>query len=171
MITYIKPDITLTREEYLQKEIDNLQMTLLSMQDRNRELQEVIICQQAALKRMTERMDLWLETGVPADEKESESIYNEMKAAIERARRAQVRPKQRLNDTDRLEFLLRFIQVADIGDEEYIPGVVVSTEDLEDTLTYGPHTGKDRINQCEKDIDMRLIIDRSIRLTQMKGEK
>lgn len=39
----------------------------------------------AALERQLTNMDRWLETGVPADAEESESIYNQMVAAVAKA--------------------------------------------------------------------------------------
>ena len=68
-----------------------------------------------------------------------------------------------LTDTDRLNFLLKYFRVDYVGDEEYIPGIVViKNEDLEDVLTWGRPIGAVRRNQCDTD-DLRHIIDMSIR--------
>ena len=38
-------------------------------------------------------------------------------------------------DTERLDFLLKFISIDDVGDEHCVPGVVVRSEDLEEKLS------------------------------------
>ena len=38
------------------------------------------------------------------------------------------------SDTERLEFLLRFLSVEDVGDEDFIPGVVVNPDALEEAI-------------------------------------
>lgn len=68
-----------------------------------------------------------------------------------------------LTDTDRLNFLLKYFCIDDVGDEEYCPGVIIRNEDLEDVLTWGTPPGAGvRRNQCDTD-DLRRIIDISIR--------
>ncbi len=46
-------------------------------------------------------------------------------------------PAKFLTDTDRLNFLLKYFAVEDIGDEDYCPVVVIRAEELEDVLTWG----------------------------------
>lgn len=73
-------------------------------------------------------------------------------------------PFKFLTDTDRLNFLLTYFCIDDVGDEHYCPGVVIRSEALEDVLTWGRETGT-RLNQCDTD-NFRTIIDRSIRKNQ-----
>lgn len=45
-----------------------------------------------------------------------------------------------MNDTDRLNFILKYFTIDDIGDEEAVPGICINHEGLEDDLTWGvPH--------------------------------
>ena len=70
------------------------------------------------------------------------------------------------DDTDRLNFLLRYFSVDDVGDEFAVPGVVIKNESLEDDLTWGtPHGPRNtRKSHFEKwDDDMRDIIDKAIK--------
>ena len=66
-------------------------------------------------------------------------------------------------DTDRLDFLLSQFRIDDVGDESYIPGIVINYEDLENLLTWGPvdHHGK-----CPTLVDagarIRDIIDKAM---------
>lgn len=42
-----------------------------------------VIAMQAAINRQVENIERWLETGIPADKIESESIYNQLKKSLE----------------------------------------------------------------------------------------
>lgn len=66
-----------------------------------------------------------------------------------------------MTDTDRLNFLLKYFCVDDIGDDSYVPGVIIRSESLEDFLTWGKEAPK-RMNQCKDTGDFRVIIDRAI---------
>lgn len=72
--------------------------------------------------------------------------------------------KVAITDTDRLSFLLKHFWIDDIGDDRYVPGVVIDSESLEDVLTWGKESPK-RINQCDTG-DFRVIIDKAIRNSQ-----
>jgi hypothetical protein len=67
-------------------------------------------------------------------------------------------------DTDRLNYLLQFIRIDDVGDEEYCMGIVVDHESLEEKVGLGPE-GSDRIMrgtiQTWND-DLRDVIDRAM---------
>jgi len=70
-------------------------------------------------------------------------------------------------DKERLDFLLRYISIEDVGDESYCPGVVVRSEALEEALSHGPKADEDGYypNTIERwGDDMRDVIDRAIRL-------
>ena len=56
-------------------------------------------------------------------------------------------------DTERLDFLLRWFSVEDVGDEEFAPGVVIHQEQLEDRLT-GVLT--------EVTDDLRTVLDKAL---------
>jgi hypothetical protein len=58
------------------------------------------------------------------------------------------------SDTERLDFLLRFLSVEDVGDEDFILGVVVSPEALEEAI------GVSGVLDWKE--DLRTIIDRAI---------
>ena len=62
-------------------------------------------------------------------------------------------------DTERLDFLLKYFRIDDIGEEEVAFGVGIKYEDLETALSY---------NECSPavkahDDNLRDIIDRAIR--------
>jgi hypothetical protein len=66
------------------------------------------------------------------------------------------------SDTDRLNFLLRYFSVADNGDEEFCPAVVVEWDALEDALFEGFCDGVERdAATCLKE-DVRTVIDRAM---------
>jgi len=68
-----------------------------------------------------------------------------------------------ITDTDRLNYLLQFISVDDVGDEEYVMGVVVETESLEEQLTFGPLVGGKMLPNVKTWTDsIRDVIDRAI---------
>lgn len=68
----------------------------------------------------------------------------------------------RFSDTDRLNFLLRHFRVDDCGDEDFCPGIVISSEALEDDLFKGFCDGVDRdAITCLQD-DVRNVIDRAM---------
>lgn len=81
-----------------------------------------------------------------------------------------------LTDTDRLNYLLQFICVDDVGDEEYCKGIVVSGERLEEEVGFGPMVNG-RMEPTVKDWgdDLRDVIDRAIIahdfLNKIKNEK
>lgn len=61
-------------------------------------------------------------------------------------------------DTKRLDFLLRFMSIEDVGDEESVPGVVVQGENMEHELGVAGVTGWDD--------GIRDIIDRAIQIVR-----
>ena len=71
-----------------------------------------------------------------------------------------------ITDTDRLEYLLQFLSIVDIGDDVFEPGVIVESESLEMQLTYGPQitgpSGKMRYNLLCRGMSIRDAIDRAI---------
>lgn len=67
-------------------------------------------------------------------------------------------------DTDRLNYLLQFIRIDDVGDEEYCKGIVVDNEKLEDKVRLGPE-GSDQILRGTIhgwNDDLRDVIDRAM---------
>ena len=68
-----------------------------------------------------------------------------------------------ITDIDRLDFLLKWMTVDDIGDYAPCPGVVVDSEAIEDALSYGPpmEDGR-RPCLCDWSDDMRSVIDKAI---------
>lgn len=76
---------------------------------------------------------------------------------------------RKINDTDRLNFLLKYFNICDIGDEVAIPGVCINSEELEDDLTWGPEFGERNTRQSHFkswNDDVRDIIDRAIESRQ-----
>lgn len=71
-----------------------------------------------------------------------------------------------ITDTDRLDFLLEYFRVDDVGVEKYCPGVVIQNEPLEDILTWGQGENP-RENQCDTE-NLRDIIDRAL-LSPFRG--
>ncbi len=72
-------------------------------------------------------------------------------------------------DTERLDFILKYFEIDDIGDAEAVPGVVINSEKLEDDLTYGaeePHPTYTAYRSSlikEYEDDLRDVIDRAIK--------
>lgn len=65
-----------------------------------------------------------------------------------------------MNDTDRLNFILKYMCIDDVGDEEYVPGINVDYESLcEELQKYNPIKFNDNI---------RDVIDRAILRDQKK---
>ena len=69
-------------------------------------------------------------------------------------------PPKHITDTDRLNYLLKYFRIDDVGDDQYSPGIVIDHETLEDILTWGRSLGV-RVNQCDRQ-DFRRIIDMTI---------
>ncbi len=78
-----------------------------------------------------------------------------------------------MTDTDRLDFLLRFICIDDVGDEFPHPGAVVAQEDLEAALTSDPKADADgrHANICGFGDDLRAVIDRAIELNPSRQKE
>ena len=73
-------------------------------------------------------------------------------------------PCSAFTDTDRLDYLLQFIRIDDVGDEEYCKGIVVDSEKLEEKVGLGPENS-DRIMRGtihDWDDDLRDVIDRAM---------
>jgi hypothetical protein len=73
-------------------------------------------------------------------------------------------PCSQFSDTDRLNYLLQFIRIDDVGDEEYCKGIVVDHESLEEKVGLGPE-GSDRIMRGtirDWNDDLRDVIDRAM---------
>lgn len=81
-------------------------------------------------------------------------------------------PCSQITDTQRLDFLLQFFSVDDVGDEDFVPGVVVDNEAAEEQITYGPADADGRMRSNIKDLqdDMRDIIDRAIIARSENGD-
>ena len=71
---------------------------------------------------------------------------------------------KKYTDTDRLNHLLKYISIDDVGDEESVLGVVVANERLETELTLGPdHAEKEMVKLAHDwDDNFRDVIDRSM---------
>ena len=67
-----------------------------------------------------------------------------------------------MTDTDRLNFLMQFLSYDDVGDEDYVPGVVVRWEDMEEAFSLGPKTDGTAEYVCNPTDSMRTTIDRAI---------
>lgn len=68
----------------------------------------------------------------------------------------------KITDTERLDFILKYIEIDDIGDEEYIPGVIVAYEFLEDKLSFGPMVNDRAPGLCRHGDSLRDVIDKAI---------
>jgi len=67
------------------------------------------------------------------------------------------------SDTQRLEFLMRFFKVADTGDEDVCPGVIVNTDAVSDAFDCGPLIGEViTLMDGWENPDMRRVIDKAI---------
>ena len=69
-----------------------------------------------------------------------------------------------MDDTDRLDFLLKFIKVDDIGDDLPCPGIVVNHESMEDSLSWGvANSNHQRPSLVQTwDANPRTVIDKAI---------
>ena len=69
-----------------------------------------------------------------------------------------------MTDTERLNFLLKYFSIEDVGDEIFVPGVYIECESLEEDLTWGVEQNGRRESHFRTDSDdMRDIIDRAIK--------
>lgn len=66
----------------------------------------------------------------------------------------EVESKVPITDTERLDFILKYFCIDDVGDEEYIPGVCINEEKLADELSIGIYLNWDD--------NLRDVIDRAI---------
>ena len=66
-------------------------------------------------------------------------------------------------DTERLEFLMQFFEVADCGDEDVCPGMIVSADDVSKAFDYGP-LSDETVTLMDGWInpDMRRVIDKAM---------
>ncbi len=69
-------------------------------------------------------------------------------------------PLAQITDTNRLDFLLQYFYIDDIGDEEYCKGMCISHEALEEKLSFTPN-GSSNIELWKE--DLRTVIDRAIK--------
>lgn len=78
-----------------------------------------------------------------------------------------------MTDTDRLNFLLQFISVSDVGDDTYCPGICVDYEEMEEKLTWGNENEKGQRPSLALawNADIRDVIDRAICVAQWEGER
>jgi len=60
---------------------------------------------------------------------------------IYQADELRVFPRVQYSDSQRLEFLLRFIRIEDVGDDTTVPGVAVQGEEMAEHLSFGSHHG------------------------------
>jgi hypothetical protein len=67
-----------------------------------------------------------------------------------------------MTDTDRLDFLLQFLSVDDVGDETACCGVIVNHEDLEAKLGFGPMIDGRAEALATWREDLRSVIDKAI---------
>ena len=65
-------------------------------------------------------------------------------------------------DTERLDFLLQFFEITDIGDETYVLGVLVDHDSLEERLSFGVSRESTRPILARPGDSMRDIIDKAI---------
>ena len=66
-------------------------------------------------------------------------------------------------DTQRLNWLLQYFLIDDIGDEFACPGIVIRAEELEDALSFGPDDNTvDRPSMVAFGDNIRDVIDRVI---------
>ncbi len=67
-------------------------------------------------------------------------------------------------DTDRLNYLLQFIRIDDVGDEECCKGIVVDSESMEEKVGLGPMGDDWRMPGTiqDWDDDLRDVIDRAM---------
>ena len=64
-----------------------------------------------------------------------------------------------MTDTERLDFLLQYFCIDDIGDEEYCKGICISSEALEEKLSF-LQDGSSNIELWNE--DLRCVIDRTM---------
>lgn len=68
-----------------------------------------------------------------------------------------------ITDTERLDYLLGFILLTDVGDADFCPGVVVDQETMEDRLSFGRADIDGKAEAiCKFGDDLRAVIDRAI---------
>lgn len=67
-----------------------------------------------------------------------------------------------MTDTERLNFLLRYLVVDDIGDEDVVPGVCVDSEGIEEALFPGMEGEEYYLLDGWQNPDMRRVIDKAI---------
>ena len=67
-----------------------------------------------------------------------------------------------ITDTDRLNYLLEFFCVDDIGDKICTPGISINFESLEEKLSFGPCESGECQILCSFGDQLRTVIDKSI---------
>jgi hypothetical protein len=68
-------------------------------------------------------------------------------------------------DTERLDFLLKYFEIDDVGDEFWVPGICIRSESLEQDLSWNPvpdDKGQPQSHICGWQDDLRDVIDRAI---------
>jgi len=68
-----------------------------------------------------------------------------------------------ITDTERLDFLLNYFTIDDIGDEKYVCGTVILADELETVLQTGVHVTRVP--------NLRTVIDRAIAYQKLREEE
>ena len=76
-------------------------------------------------------------------------------------------------DTARLDFLLRFIRIDDVGDSDpTLKGVVIKCEEMSDAIGFGPIKDNDADRLIKEwDDNLRTVIDRAIAAHGFAGKE
>jgi hypothetical protein len=82
-----------------------------------------------------------------------------------------------MTDTERLDFLLTFLDIDDVGDDDIVPGVVANYEGLEESLTFGQE-GRNYVRECAvevdclyRQVDKRRLIDLAIEEKRARDQR
>jgi len=68
-----------------------------------------------------------------------------------------------ITDTDRLEFLMRFFTVDDVGDDSICPGMVVYADSVSEAFDFGPLADEEVTSLGGwRNPNMRRVIDKAI---------
>jgi hypothetical protein len=81
-----------------------------------------------------------------------------------------------MTDTERLDFLLTFLDIDDVGDDAVVPGVVANYEGLEESLTFGEQ--RNYVCECAQEancfyrqVDKRRLIDLAIEEKRARDQR
>ena len=67
-----------------------------------------------------------------------------------------------MNDTERLEFLMRFFRVEDVGDDDVCPGMIVDADAVSNAFDCGPLADETVTSWGWHNPDMRRAIDKAM---------